>query len=146
MRKQCNIAELFTRGEITPTEHRSIVLKAIAHSPKVMAPKNILQKICKTVSIDKVTLYRILDLFVAKRILRRMAGQKGTMCYEVICEEHNPQHPHFVCRECGEMECLSGMDIKDLKQRLRRQRYIEDEDIDLKFEGICRNCKVNKSR
>ena len=145
MRKRCNVVELLARGQVASTVHRVGVLKVISRSPKAIAPRSLLQEIRKTTPIDKVTLYRILDLFVAKKILRRMTGQKGTMCYEVMCEKHNPQHPHFVCRTCGDMECLEGIDISDVKQRLRHTRYIEEEAIDLKLEGVCGKCRTKKS-
>lgn len=134
------------RQGVDPNPNRDLILKVIASSSKAVTPKFILTAARKTRSIDKVTLYRILDLFVARRILRRMASVAGSLRYEIACAEHNPLHPHFVCRECGDMECLSDVDLSDVRERLNMKTKNLPEDIDLKLEGVCQKCSPRKRR
>ncbi len=139
---RCNIDKLLVTKGVDPTLHRMIVLKAISDSGRVTTSKNLLDRIRRKQSIDKVTVYRILDLLVAKKIIRRLVNSQGTACYEIVCQQHNPHHPHLVCRACGNMECLNEIDLGVLKSRMRvkNSRIFAEEDIDLKVEGMCVEC------
>jgi Fur family ferric uptake transcriptional regulator len=123
------------------TDHRKRVFNVISGSSKALTPKVILDQIHRHSTMDKVTLYRILDLFVNKKVLRRIAGQTGQVYYEVVCEAHRPVHSHFICRECGDIECLNDLLVKELKAKLKPHARWADNDIDLKLEGICGECK-----
>ena len=139
-RKTCN-HRLLEKGGIELTAHRQHVLNVITASSQALTPKVILTKVRRSHTMDKVTLYRILDLFVAKRIVRRIASLHGQMHYEVVCEDHRPIHSHFVCRECGAMECLEDLSLKELKIKIKQRGKWQDDEIDLKLEGICLECK-----
>lgn len=144
--KICSSDEIIDKSGIELTPHRKSVLDIMSQSPHALSPKMILKAVSKKQSMDKVTLYRILDLFVTKRILRRIPALHGSLHYEIICEEHHPMHPHFVCRLCGMMECLSEFDFSDVKNNLKKTRALEAEDIDLKLEGTCARCKKKVER
>ena len=139
--KICCSAETIGKGGIELTPHRKSVLTILTQSVRALSPKMILKEVSKKQSMDKVTLYRILDLFVERGILRRVSAVHGTAHYELSCEEHHPVHPHFVCRDCGMMECLDELDFTSVKNSLKKTRTIEAEDIDLKLEGLCVRCK-----
>ena len=141
MDTHCNSHKLLKRAGIDLTAHRETILDAFLFAQKALTPQDILKKIRKLKSIDKVTLYRILDLFVNKRVLRKISAFNGPMRYEIICQEHHPIHPHFICRDCGHMECLNDMDISRIKNSIRHKRNFREEDIDLKLEGLCKECE-----
>ena len=143
--KKCNSRELFSKGGIEHTRHRELVLGILSESDKAWTAKGVLEEVRKNRSIDKVTLYRILDLFVSKRILRKITSLTGTMVYEVVCDDHRPSHPHLICRNCGAIECLKDVDMEKLKLNLNGKMNVDREDIDLKIEGVCHFCeKQNK--
>ena len=139
-RKRCN-HRLLEKGGIELTAHRKHVLDVIAASSQALTPKVILTEIHRSHTMDKVTLYRILDLFVAKKIARRIASRHGQIYYEIVCEDHRPLHSHFVCRVCGQMECLEDLTVKELKIKIKQHQKWQDNEIDLKLEGICLECK-----
>ncbi|OGX08161.1 MAG: hypothetical protein A2Z88_09225 [Omnitrophica WOR_2 bacterium GWA2_47_8] len=141
MFEPCSIEKLLIKSKVEATPHRAIVLKILSDFSRAVTPKDILEKIRKKESMDKVTLYRILDLFVKKGVIRRLINGQGTMCYEIICAEHNPLHAHFVCRECGDIACLHDIDLRNIKNRIKSS--YREEDIDLKIEGVCVNCGKN---
>ena len=141
MKKRICRHELLERGGIELTTHRKRVFDVITASVKALTPKVILTKIHRTHTMDKVTLYRILDLFVAKKVVRRIASQEGQVYYEIVCEDHRPSHSHFFCRECGDIECLEDLPLKAFKNKLRFHGRWEDNEIDLKLEGVCTQCK-----
>ena len=142
--KKCNSRELFNKGGIEQTRHRELVLNILSESDKAWTAKSVLEEVRKNRTIDKVTLYRILDLFVSKRILRKITSLTGTMAYEVLCDDHRPSHPHLVCRICGEIECLTDVDMDQLNLTINDKMNVEREDIDLKIEGVCSFCEQRK--
>ena len=133
--------ERLQMGGIEPTAHRKRVFDVITASAKAMTPKIILTKLRQNHPMDKVTLYRILDLFVNKRIVRRIASHQGQVYYEIVCEDHRPRHSHFICRRCGDVECLDDLPVKDIQDKLRSHHRWQDNDIDLKLEGTCGECQ-----
>jgi Fur family ferric uptake transcriptional regulator/Fur family zinc uptake transcriptional regulator len=63
---------------------------------------------------DRVTLYRVLSAFSDARLVHQIQGTDGTARFCV----HDPpcggcpgNHPHFLCRSCGRMLCLSEQSL-----------------------------------
>ncbi len=145
MKDKCDIREILQHKGVEPTAHRLKVLRVISDTDKALMPKDILKKLRHASDFDKVTLYRILDLFVAKKILRRLTSVDGNSCYEIICQEHNPTHAHFICRCCGVMKCLEGIDLGQLQSTIKRQIKLKHETLDLKLEGLCAACEKGEA-
>jgi Fur family transcriptional regulator, ferric uptake regulator len=140
MSMQCDHRDQLTQKGIAPTEHRRLVYEIILKSSKALSAKAILKRVYHTSQMDRVTLYRILNLFTAKNIVKKIAPFNGAVCYEHVCDEHRPAHPHLICRRCGALECLDHMDVKRIKQHYFKNRLSGYEDIDIKLEGICGKC------
>ena len=137
----CDPSDLLKKAGVDRTSHRVAVLGIIQSLSKVTCAKEILSEIRVNQPIDKVTLYRILELFVKKSILRRIISMNGTMCYEIICSLHLPVHPHFVCRKCGDVECLREFASHIRKQTNRWKKMSGAQEFDLRLEGLCTHCK-----
>jgi Fur family ferric uptake transcriptional regulator/Fur family zinc uptake transcriptional regulator len=60
---------------------------------------------------DRVTLYRTLSAFSDARVVHEVQGTDGAVrfcLHESSHEGCRGNHPHFLCRGCGRMMCLSG--------------------------------------
>lgn len=61
-------------------------------------------------SMNKTTVYRILERLVDEGVLHSFNGMDGLQWYaKCQCcsqEKHQDMHPHFHCRDCGRTECL----------------------------------------
>ncbi len=61
--------------------------------------------------MNKTTVYRILDKLMDDGVVHSFIGKGGlkwyAKCQDCSCETHNDVHPHFQCKTCGEVECLS---------------------------------------
>ena len=145
MNAKCDSQELLKKSGLDSTELRDLVLKIFSACDRALTFKNILLKIHKFRSIDKVTLYRILDLFVTKKIFRRMVTPKGLMAFEIICDDHRPLHAHFICRDCEKIECLSDINLRSVRHSIQKKRHLDGEEIDLKLEGTCLRCRKAKT-
>ena len=62
-------------------------------------------------TMDKSTVYRILDRLEGSNILHSFSGNDGVKRYakhknENYEKNENEIHPHFVCKNCGVSSCL----------------------------------------
>lgn len=62
-------------------------------------------------SMNKTTVYRILDRFEKEGKLHSFTGKDGltwyAKCHDCSTDHHIDLHPHFQCNNCGKVECLS---------------------------------------
>ena len=62
---------------------------------------------------EPVTVYRTLNTFIDKKIVHRVRGEDRSWRYALgerkATADH--QHAHFVCDECGTVECVDDVKI-----------------------------------
>jgi len=94
---------------------------------------------------DRVTLYRTLLLFLKKGIVHRVMDMKGTWRF---CA-HSPSatgcpgnHPHFVCRMCGRMTCLTDSNLPHLD--VEPGAVVEGKHMVVY--GVCAQCGKNRNK
>ncbi|NVM57102.1 MAG: transcriptional repressor, partial [Desulfobacterales bacterium] len=126
------------------TPLRQAVLKSIGDHPGPLAAAEIMAAVQSQMSINKVTLYRILHLLVDRCLVRRLSAGDRAFRYGMGRTSHHPEHPHFVCSQCGVMECLGAawLPEKLAEYEPGGRRLIRH--IDVRFEGICESC-LNKA-
>lgn len=90
--------------------------------------------------IDKVTVYRTLESFLKKGIIKRVDTGKREAEYELIDEEHD--HHHIICIKCKKIEDFTGCDsenfVKNALKSSKSFKNITHHSFDL-F-GICNAC------
>jgi Fur family ferric uptake transcriptional regulator len=61
-------------------------------------------------TVDTVTVYRTLHTFVRKKLVHRVRGEDRSWLYALSDTPAKTEHlhPHFVCDECGKVECLDS--------------------------------------
>ena len=104
------------------------------------AYKDIYNIVDRVQSINRVTVYRILDLLVGKKILERLSVGKRAAYYGLAPNENHAPHPHFYCTQCGQMDCLNSESININADRLRKTFPGEIKRVEVRVEGICKNC------
>lgn len=67
-------------------------------------------------TVDTVTVYRTLHTFVRKKLVHRVRGEDRSWLYALSGGDDasaRPEHlhPHFVCDQCGKVECLEDARI-----------------------------------
>jgi len=97
-----------------------------------------------TIKVDKTTIYRNIKSLIKKGTVREIKNSEGVGFYEINCKIHNPIHPHFECKICKKIYCLSPLKAEDVIA-LSRYSDFEIEDIEIKFKGICNECKEVKN-
>lgn len=76
-------------------------------------PLSVPQMLAKLRGVDTVTVYRTLNTFVRKKLVHRIRGEDRSWLYAAGDMDDAPQHqhPHFVCDDCGKVECLDDASI-----------------------------------
>ena len=91
-------------------------------------------------TINRVTVYRILDILVANRLVDRLSAGERRFFYGLAPNPHHPSHPHFYCRGCGRLECLHAggmqLDVADLMPTFTGRI----ERIEVRMDGLCHQC------
>jgi len=96
--------------------------------------------------IDRVTLYRILNVFEEKGIIHKVFDLNGTANYAVCqsdCQanHHHDEHLHFNCTNCKNVYCLNELTLPNINL----PAGFVAEGFTLYASGLCPKCskKVN---
>lgn len=78
-------------------------------------PMSVPQILGKLKGVDSVTVYRTLNTFVEKGLVHRVKSEDRSWLFAMgpAQKAHEHKHPHFVCENCGKVECLAGSVIPD---------------------------------
>jgi len=95
MCSRCNYSELIEQSGLDPTPNRVRVLETIGNSGSPVSAGDIVATAQRTAGINRVTVYRILDLLVGRGLAARMVGGGRSLVYGMAPSENHPAHPHF---------------------------------------------------
>ena len=109
-------------------------------------PMTVTQILARLKGVDTVTVYRTLNTFVRKKLVHRVRGEDRSWLF-AISDLDRPAlehlHPHFVCDECGKVECLGDAQIP---QTLVRSLGVGSQyDVtypEVVLHGVCPKCHV----
>lgn len=73
-------------------------------------------------------------------ILERLSTGGRAFHYGLAAAAHRQPHPHFYCTRCGHMDCLSPASLPLDTTWLRRTFPGHIEKIEIRLDGICKNC------
>ena len=92
------------------TKNLQLVLEAFSTSNRALTAKAVMKTLPPTV--NKTTVYRLLDRLKAGGELHSFVGEQGVMhyakCHACTTEAHTHSHPHFQCLSCREVRCLDA--------------------------------------
>jgi Fe2+ or Zn2+ uptake regulation protein len=112
-------------------------------------PMSVPQILGRLKGVDTVTVYRTLNTFVRKRLAHRVRGDNRTWLYaagdigDSAGAGGNAQHlhPHFVCDECGKVECLEDSRVPaTLVESLAVDRAYAVSYPEIVLHGMCPKC------
>lgn len=91
---------------------------------------------------DRATIYRILMDLAEANILSRTDLGDHVWRFElkkgVGGVEHTEEHPHFVCIDCGEVSCLSGVSFKI--EGTKAPKSVLKNKVAIQLKGRCDKC------
>ncbi len=89
---------------------------------------------------DRATIYRNLVDLAEAGLLRRTDVGDHVWRFEVIDSAHEAKsHPHFVCTECGTVECLSDTTVA--LSPANTPRAVRQREVEVHLRGLCDVCR-----
>lgn len=91
------------------TNSVKLVWKSFEEANNALCVVDLVQEHKQT--MNKTTVYRILDRFEKEGRLHTFLGKNGlkwyAKCHDCKAKHHTDLHPHFQCDNCGMVECLT---------------------------------------
>lgn len=137
-------AESLLRGvKLRRTPMRLALLEKLAAARRPLTVPQLLEQLPPPA--DAVTVYRTLNTFTGLRLVHRIRSEDRSWRYAIgsahVREAH--RHPHFVCEECGEVECLASSRIPaTLVQSLKVARQYQVKFSEVLLHGLCPRCSA----
>ena len=131
--------ELHTAG-LRATASRIAVLRLLRRATSPVSHAEVTEQL-QLDGFDRATLYR--NLFDLNRVglARRSDLGDHVWRFEAILQGSHAleEHPHFVCNQCGQVECVDGIEL--LVQRgAKGPRAIRKKAVAIQLKGLCDRC------
>lgn len=107
-------SEILTLHGLRQTPIRLHLIEALQKSTLTVSENEL--KLAVNAVFDRTTFYRALQTLMDSGVIHRIVSDPNTTRYALnACRQghhvHAHQHVHFVCSECGAIECLSALAI-----------------------------------
>ncbi|MCH3965012.1 MAG: transcriptional repressor [Clostridium sp.] len=135
-----NIEGYLRERDIKVTKPRTCILKIFLRSDGVMSAEDVLTR-CRleNLNINMSTIYRTLELFYDKNIIKRFDLDKNKSGYAIIKRNHKHVLQCKLCHREIEIDCPMQQ-IEDMVKN-KTGFLLTDESLDFKLYGICRQCR-----
>ncbi len=145
MCERCNYEKLMEGVGIRATKHRLAVLRILGNAPSPMTAQEVFDALKADRSINRVTVYRILESLVEGGVVDKISTGDRSFRYGLAPNDNHPQHAHFYCRLCGLMTCLPpesfrlpfGIPSPGLPGVVEK--------YEIRLDGVCHRCRPEKS-
>lgn len=132
-----DFSKILTSHELRITSSRVLLLKLIEHEKTPVDSQFIIEKLKNELSIDKVTVFRILNILTDHGILRKLEFGESKARYEL----NNEDHHHLICQDCGKIEDISDCNIGALEKEINKKKKFLVKLHTLEFYGLCEDCQ-----
>jgi len=132
------VNEMLKKHKLRRTPIRIKVLSIFKSASKALTHEDIERKFDK---LDRITLYRTLRAFEENGLIHKIPNSGPNPLYAICAEdcnhiEHNDEHGHFHCLECGKTFCMEDVEIP----AIRLPDGFKASQRHLVMEGMCSDC------
>jgi Fur family ferric uptake transcriptional regulator len=140
MCQHCDYAALLKDAGLGVTDNRLRVLEVVGGNNFPLSAADIFKTLARSGTVNRVTVYRILELMVRCGLLERLSTGGRAFHYGLAANANHRPHPHFYCTRCGHMDCLSPASLPVDTTYLRRTFPGRIDKLEIRVDGICKNC------
>jgi Fur family ferric uptake transcriptional regulator len=140
---RCDYETLLEENGLNAGRNRMRVLEVIGDNEGPINATEIHRRLIRSDPINRVTVYRILDLLVENGIVERISGEGRSFYYGLAANENHRPHPHFYCRRCGGVQCLSPGSLTVDSEPLLQTFSGRVETVAVRVVGICAHCTTS---
>lgn len=138
MAKSLDELRAAVRGRgLRATPSRLAVLELLHASDSPVSHADVADRLASQ-AWDRATIYRNLTDLAEAGLLRRTDVGDHIWRFEAVNEEHDGAHPHFVCTECGTIECLPELELA--VRRAKAPRALRQRQVEVHVRGLCDAC------
>lgn len=91
----------------------------------------------KLIKTNPATVFRIMHIFSEKGLVKTIQLAEGKFRYEL---SSLPDHHHFVCESCGDIDDISDCNIHTLEKEISQKKGFTINHHALEFYGLCVDC------
>jgi len=136
--KKEQILTLFQRKGIRNSAIKSKIIEMLSLESRPLSANELHKKISADSPIDLASIYRNLNVFKEKGIIKEALRTSLESYFELAMGE--PLHPHFWCQECKKVFCLSPLSLEETLWLYSLCENGKIRGISLNLEGICETC------
>lgn len=135
------VTEILHAAGLRRTPVRAGVVSLLSKSKRPLSVQDIVDQLPD--GTDVVTVYRTLNTLVKKKLARKVRGEDRSWRFETTADKSQGTHAHahFVCDECGTVECLPEMELPDVSRKtatLGKGYAVTKQEVTL--HGTCPKC------
>ena len=136
----CNYQEMLASADLEATPNRLRVLEMVGNNSYPLSAGDIFKTLERSSSINRVTVYRILDRLVDQGVVERLSTGGRAAYYGLAPNDNHRPHPHFYCKNCGQMDCLSPESLNIETDSIQKTFPGRIDKVEVRVDGICKNC------
>ncbi|MGC9063216.1 MAG: Fur family transcriptional regulator [bacterium] len=136
-----NIEELIKNSGEKVTEQRRAILQMLLEIGRPMTADEVYDCLLDSIKVGRTTIYRTLELFERKKLIRKVIFNDGIIRYESNLLTH---HHHLICIGCGKITPLDGCFIKPIEGAILGNSGFLITDHYLELYGYCAECQKRK--
>ena len=130
---------ILKKNHLSVTDSRCTILHLFLQNTKGAVRHSDIEK--GIPNLDRVTIYRTLTSFMEKGLLHKVPVDDGSTRYALCsdhCDDHQHEddHIHFKCTQCGNTRCLDELPIPQVKLP---KGYTLTE-TNFLVQGVCKDC------
>lgn len=125
---------------IKNTPKKAAILEIIKNQAAPLDASKLHLKASRHVTMDIATVYRTLQQFKEKGIVKEFLGRDGVIQYEYIGSGIQA-HPHFQCERCLAVTCLDALGFEDAIYFSNMAKNHTIHSIDVTLSGVCESCQ-----
>ena len=137
-----SITAVLKSQQIRPTAIRKEILNLFFEVNYALSHSDIFNKLKN--KLDRVTIYRTLEIFENKGLIHKIVDNSGVIKYashdfggcDINFKHHQANHLHFKCKQCGNIYCMCSIEVP----KINVPEGYEMQTLNLSAEGICNNC------
>lgn len=133
-----NNTQLLGDSKLRTTSARLAVLSYLGQSAGPRGADEVLEHLSSEHQrVDKATIYRMLETFHQKGLVKRLEFGEGKYRFELVGEDHH----HLVCEKCGSVQDISDCNIPSLEKDIMKKKKFKVTRHSLEFFGVCQSCQ-----
>lgn len=137
--KQHDCKEELQEASLKATPARIAVLKFLEAADRPVDVQSIINYLRqKHIDVDPATIFRMMHDFLQKGITKQIQFQEGKARYELFNKRH---HHHLICINCGKIEEVEGDFLKQMEEKIYKDKKFRVKDHSLEFFGLCADCQ-----